>query len=562
MNQRASGSQELRAGTGIPLAHADASAKSPPIRAGDAMACALQPRRMQPILNLGGSLFSVRSKSFLCGTLLALALIPLGPMSSRAEEAVPVYRITVVGRTIQAINFRDPDNDTFVDFRGTPLLAGATGKARVQRKQGALRVDLKIDEMVPATNFGDDYLTYVLWAITPEGRPTNLGEVALDGDHARLNATTSLQAFGLIVTAEPYFAVTQPSDVVVAEAVVRSGAEGRVDNVEAHYDLLKRDGNSASLSLGHTGSTPLTKNNRDLAQARIAVAIARGSGAAVHASEPFAKAQGLLRQAEGAKAGGKSSVMLARQATQTAEDARQIAVKHEAEAELDRERADAANREADARTDARQAEMRTAEALADTHEAEVRAADARADATNAVLSADIARIEAAEVVSEANRAVAQAENDKTTLRARLLQQFSVLLETRETTRGLLVNLPDVSFDVNRSTLTGEAREKLAKLAGIILSHPGLELAAEGHTDSTGSEEYNQRLSEERASSVANYLVTQGIALGADATTGFGWTRPVASNDSPEGRQLNRRVEVIVSGAVLGVTVSVLSPPLP
>jgi hypothetical protein len=155
-------------------------------------------------------------------------------------QPMPIFRVTVVSRTISAINYHHRSGTTQIDFRGTELMPAARGEARVDSQMGSTKIDVHVNHLTPANQFGPEYLTYVLWAITPEGRAQNLGELALSGDHSSLLATSSLQVFGLIVTAEPYFAVTQPSDVVVMENFVRNDTTGTIEQVDAKYELLKR----------------------------------------------------------------------------------------------------------------------------------------------------------------------------------------------------------------------------------------------------------------------------------------------------------------------------------
>src|SRR3989454_12365108 len=193
-------------------------------------------------------------------------------------QPVPIYRVTVVARTTPAINYRHRSGSTKVDFRGTPLMPMARGEAKVESKQGRIEIDTNMDGLEPATKFGPEYLTYVMWAITPEGRATNLGEVLLNGGKSKLDATTELQSFGLIITAEPYFAVTQPSDVVVMENFVRHDTTGTIEEVDAKYELLQRGQyvmNVTPDSLAYRDrSVPL-----QLQEARNAIAIARAVGA-------------------------------------------------------------------------------------------------------------------------------------------------------------------------------------------------------------------------------------------------------------------------------------------
>jgi outer membrane protein OmpA-like peptidoglycan-associated protein len=516
--------------------------------------------------------------------LLASAALAPGVVSSQTppnptqrqigvvEDQIPLFRITVVGRTTPAINYRPRRGDTKVDFQGTALMPQATGEAKVSGEQGYMNVEAKFDNFSGASRFGSEYLTYVLWAVTPEGRATNLGEIQINGDDAEIKVTTELQAFGLIVTAEPYFAVTQPSDVVVMENVVRGGTEGSVEVIQAKYELLKRgsylmnrDAAQLRLKALEPGS-PL-----DLAQARNAVALARLAGADRFAEDTFNKAAGLLATAESArekKQRGNAVMMPARQAAQTAEDARLIALQRQEDAYVAEERARAFAREQTAldlaRTEAarsRQADVdaQAARAARDLAERQVQiAAQERATAElNArTANAGQAKAEAAQLAAEeearkARGAAAQSEQDQTVLREQLRTQLNVILETRETARGLIVNLSDVLFDTASATLKPGAREKLARVSGILVSHDGLRLAVEGHTDSVGTDTYNQALSERRAESVRTYLVDQRFAAGSIGATGFGEGQPVATNDTASGRQQNRRVELVVSGDIIG-----------
>jgi len=508
------------------------------------------------------------------------------------RDTTPIFRVTVVGRTTAAINYRPRSGETKVDFVGTALLPQARGSAEVSGEKGYIEIDARFDNLQPATRFGPEYLTYVLWAITPEGRATNLGEVQVDDDDARIEVTTELQAFGMIVTAEPYFAVTQPSDVVVIENVVREGTEGRVETVQANYELLKRgtylmNQDPSRLKVKLEPGAPL-----DLAEARNAVELARIAGADRYAIDTFNKASKLLAEAELAREKGKRGnevMMPARQAAQTAEDARLIALQRQEEEYAAKQRALAEQRERDAqaraqeereraeaereRAQAEEARRRQAELDAQTA-AQARAAGererleverARQEALKAQAEAEASRAaaeaarQAADAEAQAARAqaaqaqaaAAQSEQEKNALRERLREQLNVVLETRETARGLIVNLSDVLFDTGSAALKPGAREKLARVAGILSAHPDLHIEIEGHTDSVGGDEYNQRLSERRAEAVKAYLLEQRIQPSAVDTEGFGESRPVATNDTAAGRQQNRRVELVVSGESIG-----------
>ncbi len=550
---------------------------------------------------------------------------PTQQPTSAGQEQIPVFRVTVVGRTTPAINYRPRKGATKVDFVGTPLLPNAVGTAQVEGKKGYIAIDARFDKLEPATKFGQEYLTYVLWAITPEGRATNLGEVQVDDKDARIQVTTELQSFGMILTAEPYFAVTQPSDVVVMENSVRSGTVGTSEVIQAKYELLNRGSYLMRQDVSQLKRQPLEPGAPlDLAEARNAVALARIAGAERYAGETFTKAAALLATAELArerKRGSNAIMMPARQAAQTAEDARLIALTKQGEefdamqrlagaqretAALDRARAEEAARRqadigrqnadaarltaerdkaaADAARSAAQRDTATADAARLSAERDTATAEAarlsaerdRATADAARLSAerdrataDAARLSAENATAAAERArlaadaaraaaegqtqdaQARSEREKNELRARLRDQLNVILETKETARGLIVNLSDVLFDTGKADLKPGAREKLARLSGVLLSNPGLHVEVEGHTDSVGGDSYNQQLSESRAGSVRDYLVREGIASNSVGTAGFGESKPVASNGTAAGKQQNRRVELVVSGDVIG-----------
>ena len=537
----------------------------------------------------------------------------------QSGSSIPVYRVTVIERTMKAINYQHRGGATKIDFRGTDLLPNSHGEAKVESKQGYIEIEVEFDKLQPATRYGAEYLTYVLWAITAEGRTSNLGEVLLNGTSGKLNVTTELQVFGLAVTAEPYFAVSMPSNLVVMENVVRTDTVGKIEAMDAKYELLQRGQYERlvnPLALKMDRKLPL-----ELYEARNAVQIARASGAEQFASDTFAKAENSLKQAEAyqaRKAGRKPVTMAAREAVQTAEDSRAIAVARQEEERVARDRQAGLDREANLRAEAEaearlraQAEAKSAADQSETarikREAEAARIAARSEADRLKLANDASRAAAqseadrlkllndaarAGAQSEADRlklandaaraaaqaeaeraarAAAQAEADRTQLaaqeadrllrkaeaekaelRAQLLTQLNSVLETRDTARGLIINMSDVLFDTAQYALRPLARERLAKVAGIILGHPGLRLEVEGHTDSVGGDAYNQTLSEQRAGSVRDYLIRQGMStMNSVLAKGFGEAQPVASNDTAAGRQLNRRVELIVSGAIIG-----------
>jgi outer membrane protein OmpA-like peptidoglycan-associated protein len=511
-----------------------------------------------------------------------------------ATAGMPIYRVTVVARTTKAINYHHRSGSTMIGFRGTTLMPEARGEARMESKQGVIKINAQMEKMQPATNYGPEYLTYVLWAITPEGRATNVGEVLLNGGRSKLDATSELQTFGLIVTAEPYFAVTQPSDVVVMENFVRRDTTGTIEEVDAKYELLQRGQYTLNVNPAEMKALRLDKRVPiELYEARNAVQIARWTGAERYAAETLQKAVLDLENAEGylvGKGGKKPIGTVAREAVQMAEDARIITIKkreeenlaNERQAGIDRElraensraaaqsdaervrreaeasrlsaerEADRVKRDTDAQRASAQAEADRLRLQADAQGAAAQAELARAAQATADAQAETERARLA--TQEANLLRQKAEAEKTELRSQLLQQFNLILETRDTARGLIVNMSDVLFDTAKYSLRPLAREKLAKLTGIILGHPGLRLAVEGHTDSVGGEAYNQLLSEQRGSAVRDYLTQGGMAGNAVTSRGFGKTQPVGSNDTAAGRQQNRRVEIVVSGEIIGTEI--------
>jgi outer membrane protein OmpA-like peptidoglycan-associated protein len=503
------------------------------------------------------------------------------------EHKQEVYKTTarMVERTTKAINY-EHRGATWIDFRGTELLPKAHGMAHVDSEKGYTKIEARFDNLKPASGFGPEYLTYVLWAITPGGRPENLGELILDGDNEHVNVTTNLLTFGMIVTAEPYFAVSWPSDAVVMENATRSETKGTVEMVDAKYELFGRGEYIVHAPPAEVKAMDLDKKvPLDLYQARNAVRIAHWMHADVDAADSYKKAEMLLRDAESAWSrdkGRKAVATSARAAVQAAEDARTVALKRQEAARIEAERAAAAEREALAKSQEAEAKLAAANARAEAERARIAAeteaqrrlqaeqeqkleierraraeaeqrleAERRAQAeAQARTEADRAARATEQLQNEADRArqaAAQAEQERQALR----NQLNVILETRETIRGLIVNMSDVLFDTAQYTLKPGTREKLSKIAGILQSHPGIKLKVEGHTDSVGGAGYNQRLSEQRAEAVRDYLVQSGIRPVDISARGMGKDYPIASNDSAAGRQLNRRVELVITGDVIG-----------
>jgi len=484
---------------------------------------------------------------------------------------VPIFRVNVVSRTTAAINFHHRQGTTYVDLRGTALMPGAKGKIRVDSNTGATKMHIDTEKMVPATSFGPEYLTFVVWAITPEGNAKNIGELVRkgNGENTQLDATTDLQTFGVIVTAEPYWAVSQPSDAVVMENMIRKDTTGTIESIDAKYELLQRGQYTENIHANQL--EPLTADIRvplQLREAREAIAIARAQGADRYAADTLQKSLVDLQNAEGYYSGRHMEKELeteARQATQNAEDARILSIRRERDEALAAERKAAADAQASAEAKAQSEAQRAAQADADRKAAEQARASAeaaKADAERMRREAEVARNQAvqdqqtAQAEAAAARAAAsKAETDKQALRAQLLAQLNSIMETRDSARGLIMNMSDVLFDFGKATLRAEAREKLAKVSGILLAYPSLKVRVEGNTDNVGSEEFNQTLSEKRADAVRDYLLAQRVNPDNLSAIGYGKTRPIASNDTSDGRQQNRRVEMVMSGDIIGTPVN-------
>ncbi len=475
-----------------------------------------------------------------------------GNYTERAGKA-PTFRVTVVERTTPAINYRYKGGSTKVDFKGTNLMPKVDGDAKVEGKDGRLAIEADIHHLDRARTFGPEYLTYVLWAITPDGRATNLGEVVPDDDgHAKIKVTSNLQSFGMVVTAEPYYAVTHPSDMIVAQNEPTEKTKGGVTPIVARFEALQKGEYTMDLKpqqLPATGAD-FKKVPLELLQARNAVAIAKSEGAEQYAPGAMQKAQDSLTQAEeyyNDKKGSTPIRTASRAATQSAEDARVLSIQKRnderaaAERQAERDRAQAAQQKA------QEAQAAAQQAQAQQQAAQQATEQARAQQQTLAQQAADARAQA----DRAEQARLQTEQQAAQQREKLRQQLSQVLQTRETAQGLVANMPDVLFDFNKSTLKPSAKERLAKVAGIILAYPDLQLKIDGYTDSVGSEQYNQQLSDERAAVVRDYLISQGVSANNVIAQGFGKNDPIASNASPEGRQQNRRVEMLVSGNAIG-----------
>ncbi len=535
---------------------------------------------------------------------LTLSLSAFAQSNSQVVEPMehtPTFRVTVVSRSIQAVNYRHRGGATKMDFAGTDLMPQARGEAKVESKKGYIEIEVEFANLEKPTTFGNEYLTYILWAISPEGRAVNLGEILVGDNHrSKVDVTTDLQAFALVVTAEPYYAVRQPSNVVVLENVVREDTKGTTEAMHTKYDLLERGG---YIPTGYKFD-PVVLNTKlplEFFEARNALRIAQSEGAETYARDSYQHASRLMDQVDAdavsKHSDRKAMIGVAREVVQTAEDARAITVKKIEAERLENERQAAADAQANtqaeaddatqqkeqaqadqaraeraksrAESDASRAQAATAQAEAETAKAQADAANAQSDANQAKSDMAANQASSADALSaaqadadqsrlaaqQAQSNVQQAEADKAAMRLRLSEQLNTILQTRDSARGLIVSMSDVLFDTGKYSLKPGAREKLAKVAGILLAYPGLNIEVGGYTDNVGGDQMNQTLSENRAGSVRNYLVEQGVSSNAVTAKGFGNSLAVASNDNAAGRQQNRRVELLVSGDAIGQPVN-------
>ena len=411
----------------------------------------------------------------------ALAATP----ASFAQQSRSAIASSDVLSQISMFNYRDgPKSDLFL--RGTPIAANAQGSAEVEYQNGNAQIALRAWNLPEPSSLGP-YTTYIVWALTPDGRAVNQGVLAsVDEDKGELETSYGASQFALIVTAEPHFAVGTPSDMITLYNVA-DDVEGEESKVTT---LVERNDYSA-LAVVPLGDEPL-----ELAQARYAVAIARAAGADRFAPQQYASATQNLTAAETALAGGrkdrKTATDSARAAVLAGEDARRAATEGAA-AEAERQRAAAT---------------------------------------------------AAAATAEANRAAAlQARQD-------LRNRLNAALPTEETDRGLVSEVGGVQFATGTANLSASAREGLARFAGIVASYPGLRFNVEGHTTATGSLATNNELSLRRASAVREYLIGQGIAPERIDVAGLGPSRPIEDNSTDQGRARNRRVEIVLSGGPL------------
>jgi outer membrane protein OmpA-like peptidoglycan-associated protein len=483
-------------------------------------------------------------------------------------------------KSTKAVGYVVGGGSTTIDFLPSDLMRHATGKANVTARQGKTEIDAAFKGLAQPTTFGAEFLTYVLWAVSPDGHAANLGEIMLHRDGTgKLEVSTALQTFSLIVTAEPFFAVRIPSELIILENAPRKQTKAKIFIVD-NYSLMRR-AQYQKLANPLALTVDLKSQPLEMYEARNAVAIAKSNAADEYAPEIYRKASASLQMAENALQGKKNRkeiISTAKQTIQFSQDALTLSIQRQEDELIANERAAREDAERRAREQAqaeaqRRMQAEAGRARAEADKARADAERARADAARAKAEmkqqearrkaedearlraeADASKAKALDAQRQAERDAEQAQREKAQLRARLLDQFNRVLETRDTERGLVVNMSDVLFDTGKYSLRSEAREKLARIAGIVMNYPRLTLQAEGHTDGVGSLEYNQKLSEQRAASVREYLMSQGLPEESLTAVGKAFTLPVASNDTAQGRRQNRRVELIVSGEVIGTQV--------
>jgi outer membrane protein OmpA-like peptidoglycan-associated protein len=502
----------------------------------------------------------------LCFTALGQEANPttIAPGAQSAEvvaqgpNGIYVYHVNVVQRSLDAVNYLNRSGSTNIGFTGTNLMPNAKGDAKVNAQTGKTSISVNFKGLTPANGFGPEYLTYVLWAISADGRPQNLGELELSGDKASLNVTTGFQSFGMIVTAEPYFAVSQPSDVIVLQNVVDKNTIGVQQQVNVHYQLLPK-GLYADTAGAKSVMHPITDREHTplaLFEAYNAQRIATNVGADKYSPDIMKEVAQDITNAQGEQDNKHRDIKMeftfAREAVQRSEDARITTLRKQAE-----ERAQQAQQaKVDAQLQAANSQAQAAQAQAQADAAA--AAQAQAEAAKARADAEAANARAN--AAEAQHKAQASEQDAAAVREKLRAQLNSVLQTTENARGLIVNMSDVLFDTGKYTIKPATQVSLAKVATILQLYPGLKVQVEGYTDSVGGDDYNQKLSENRANAVHDFLVSNGVPAANVTAAGYGKADPVADNATTAGRAQNRRVNLVVSGDAIGVQTS--APPAP
>ncbi|HEY4356045.1 MAG TPA: OmpA family protein, partial [Acidobacteriaceae bacterium] len=418
---------------------------------------------------------------------------------AEGPNGIFIYHVKVVQRDLLAVNYLNRSGSTTVGFQGTNLMPGIKGEAKVNSKTGKTDISVRFSGLSPANGFGEEYLTYVLWAISAEGKPQNLGELELAGDKASLDVSSAFQSFGMIVTAEPYFAVSSPSDVIVAQNVFRDNTQGVLQTVNVHYALLPK-GLYANTEGPHSVPMPVTDRMHTplpLFEAYNAQRIARMAGADQYAADIMHRVALDIKNAQDIQDGKNRDVKMeftyAREAVQSAEDARITTLRRQADERQRQAQEDKVAAQNQAAASAQQAADAQAQAERARAAADAAALEkAKADAARAQAEAETADARAR--AAEAQRQAQASQQDAAATREKLKAQLNTILSTSESARGLIVNMSDVLFDTAKYTLKPDTQVRLAKVATILQLYPGLKVQVEGYTDSVGGDEYNQKLS--------------------------------------------------------------------
>ena len=464
---------------------------------------------------------------------VSLALIAMGCLCTAAGVAAEI--------TLYAPQF-PTGNSVSLDMIASAQAPRARVEAKVNfNKEGQAEIAVQFKDMKPAVLFGGDITAYVVWAVTKDGHAVNLGELATRNAGGTARYRTGLKSFAILVTAEPYYLVRKPSEMVMFFNA--KPASKRIPSDDFSFSRLEPAANhqlDSIVNVAWDSDQPL-----ELIQAEKAYEIAGRIDAGRYASDLYSQATTTLEQAKALAGAGrkrKTSADYALRSVALSNDAIGISERKIESAELEAEIA------------ARRSEMDALEARA--HEAETMLTEAEemlaeASERTTALSAERTQLEAGMIALRTERvaledAVVGLRADREELASRLDQALSLVADTRSTARGTIVNLPDILFDLNESTLKSEAKQVIAKLAGILLIMGDLNTRIEGHTDSTGSYDYNMSLSEQRAASVRDFLFEQGIEGQRMTVEGYGPDRPIAENTSKEGRAKNRRVEIVIA----------------
>lgn len=530
--------------------------------------------------------------SFALVMIFAMGLLSPGALSQAPapKQAAPTLQaIEVKDPGGQILSFRYLTGSTLVEMRGTKLMPGASTEMKIGSRPGFTEIDINrgaIRGLEPARRFGKDFLTYVLWAVSVDGEAMNLGEITFDvTGPVSINVTTPYQTFWLMVTAEPDFAVNDPSPVVVLysinqdSTVTRSKAQP-VPGKLLYYTYYSRyDTSPATVVAGVPNELLQARKAVELASASGILAVSRAAGEEPLPDEErtrqtLEQARSYLRQSEDALKSNKigEASQLARTAAAVAENARALALGavggiyvRQLEREIEKLTAEVASLRAEvARLNAESAALKEncERQMAELNkriqglEAEL----ARQRATNAEAQRRIAELE--EALRQSTERNVRLLADREKICGELRRQLGALGQLTEQGGSMVLTLAsDILFDFGSYELRPVARENLAKLAVLrLLLFPEANVSYEGHTDRVGDDNYNQWLSEQRALSVYRYFLEESLAHQTDAAARNRIQERLATvkqlldaNQPPKGRGAEARTEAMakLEGAVIG-----------